>query len=53
MAAAQVDHARLLILLTAPQVFLYALAGAATAVMNAHRRFALAAAAPRPSRTSA
>ena len=46
VATAQVDHARLLILLTAPQVFLYALAGAATAVMNAHRRFALAAAAP-------
>jgi putative peptidoglycan lipid II flippase len=42
----QVGVARLLILLTIPQVFLYAVVGSATAVMYAHRRFALAAAAP-------
>jgi len=35
-----------LILMFIPQVFLYAVVGSATAVMNAHRRFALAAAAP-------
>jgi putative peptidoglycan lipid II flippase len=40
------DVARLLIMLTIPQVFLYAVIGSATAVMYAHRRFALAAAAP-------
>ena len=33
-------------LLLLPQVPLYAIVGTATAVMNAHRRFALAAAAP-------
>lgn len=42
----QVGVARLLVLLTIPQVFLYAVIGSATAVMYAHRRFALAAAAP-------
>lgn len=42
----QIEVARLLILLTIPQVFLYAVVGSATAVMYAHRRFALAAAAP-------
>ena len=43
------DQARaggLLILLLMPQVVLYAVVGTATSVMNAHRRFALAAAAP-------
>ncbi len=44
--AAQVDLARLLIILVIPQLLLYALAGAAGAVMNANRRFALPAAAP-------
>jgi putative peptidoglycan lipid II flippase len=42
----QIEVARLLILLTIPQVFFYAVVGSATAVMYAHRRFALAAAAP-------
>lgn len=42
----QIGVTRLLILLTIPQVFLYAVVGSATAVMYAHRRFALAAAAP-------
>jgi len=37
---------RLLLLLTAPQVFMYAVVGSSTAAMNAHRRFALASAAP-------
>ena len=36
----------ILVLLLLPQVPLYAVVGTATAVMNAHRRFALAAAAP-------
>ena len=36
----------ILVALLLPQVFLYAVVGTATAVMNAHRRFALAAAAP-------
>jgi putative peptidoglycan lipid II flippase len=44
--ADQVGVARLLIVLTIPQVFLYAVVGSATAVMYAHRRFALPAAAP-------
>ncbi|WP_427894849.1 murein biosynthesis integral membrane protein MurJ [Kribbella sp. GL6] len=44
--ADQVGVARLLVLLTIPQVFLYAVVGSATAAMYAHRRFALAAAAP-------
>jgi murein biosynthesis integral membrane protein MurJ len=38
--------AAVLILLLLPQVALYAVVGTATAVMNSHRRFALAAAAP-------
>ncbi|MEV8376338.1 lipid II flippase MurJ [Kribbella sp. NPDC056861] len=42
----QIGVTRLLILLTIPQIFLYAVVGSATAVMYAHRRFALAAAAP-------
>lgn len=37
---------RWLILMFAPQVFCYGVVGAATAAMNARRRFALAAAAP-------
>jgi putative peptidoglycan lipid II flippase len=39
-------QAALLLLLMFPQVFLYALSGASAAVLNAHRRFALAAVAP-------
>ncbi|MDQ1635567.1 MAG: putative peptidoglycan lipid flippase [Frankiaceae bacterium] len=35
-----------LMILLLPQVFLYAVVGTASSVMNAHRRFALAAAAP-------
>jgi putative peptidoglycan lipid II flippase len=42
----QIGVTRLLILLTIPQIFLYAVVGSATAVMYAHRRFALPAAAP-------
>lgn len=42
----QTAQARLLLLLMCPQVFLYALAGASGSVLNAHRRFALAAVAP-------
>jgi putative peptidoglycan lipid II flippase len=42
----QVTLARWLILMMIPQVFLYAVVGTSIAVMNAHRRFALAAAAP-------
>jgi len=42
----QIEVARLLVLLTIPQVFLFAVVGASTAVMYAHRRYALAAAAP-------
>ena len=48
-AAAAHGQARvgaILVLLLLPQVPLYAVVGTATAVMNAHRRFALAAAAP-------
>jgi putative peptidoglycan lipid II flippase len=37
---------RYLILMFVPQIFLYGIVGTATAVMNARRRFALAAAAP-------
>ncbi|MGY1661070.1 murein biosynthesis integral membrane protein MurJ [Geodermatophilus sp. SYSU D00705] len=37
---------RLLVFLLVPQVLLYVVVGSATAVMNAQRRFALAAAAP-------
>ena len=39
-------QAALLLVLMCPQVFLYALSGASAAVLNAHRRFALAAVAP-------
>ena len=45
-AANQVSQTRLLLLLTIPQVFLYAVVGSATAVMFAHRRYAFAAAVP-------
>ncbi|HET9897519.1 MAG TPA: lipid II flippase MurJ [Streptosporangiaceae bacterium] len=45
-AHSQAHTAALLVLLLLPQVPLYAIVGTATAVMNAHRRFALAAAAP-------
>jgi putative peptidoglycan lipid II flippase len=43
---AQEAVGRYLILLFIPQVFLYGVVGTATAVMNARRKFALAAAAP-------
>ena len=45
-AASQAGNGAILVLLLLPQVPLYAVVGTATAVMNAHRRFALAAAAP-------
>jgi putative peptidoglycan lipid II flippase len=45
-AHSQVHDGAALVLLLLPQVPLYAVVGTATAVMNAHRRFALAAAAP-------
>ena len=45
-AGSQAHVGALLVLLLLPQVPLYAIVGTATAVMNAHRRFALAAAAP-------
>jgi putative peptidoglycan lipid II flippase len=45
-AAAQARTGALLLILLVPQVALYAVVGTATAVMNAQRRFALAAAAP-------
>jgi putative peptidoglycan lipid II flippase len=45
-AHSQAHIGALLVLLLLPQVPLYAIVGTATAVMNAHRRFALAAAAP-------
>jgi putative peptidoglycan lipid II flippase len=46
VGAAQAHVGGLLILMFAPQLFLYAVVGTASAAMNAHRRFALAAAAP-------
>jgi peptidoglycan biosynthesis protein MviN/MurJ (putative lipid II flippase) len=46
VSAAEVSVGRLLILMLIPQMFLYAVIGTSTAVMNAHRRFALAATAP-------
>ena len=46
VGAAEVRVGRLLILMLIPQVFLYGVIGTSTAVMNAHRRFALAATAP-------
>ena len=45
-AQSQARIGAVLILLLLPQVALYAIVGTATAVMNAHRRFALASAAP-------
>ena len=46
-AARSQEHiGAVLILLFLPQIVLYAIVGTATAVMNAHRRFALASAAP-------
>jgi putative peptidoglycan lipid II flippase len=45
-ADSEVHVGTLLVLLLLPQVPLYAIVGTATAVMNAHRRFALASAAP-------
>ena len=44
--AAEVRVGRLLIIMFIPQIFLYGVVGTATAVMNARRRFALAAGAP-------
>jgi putative peptidoglycan lipid II flippase len=46
LAQSQEHTGAVLVLLLLPQVPLYAVVGTATAVMNAHRRFALAAAAP-------
>lgn len=46
VAHSQASNGAILVLLLLPQVPLYAVVGTATAVMNAHRRFALAAAAP-------
>lgn len=46
VGAAQERVGFLLIIMFVPQVFFYAVIGTATAVMNASRRFALAAAAP-------
>jgi putative peptidoglycan lipid II flippase len=46
VGAAQEGVGRWLIAMFIPQVFFYGVVGTATAVMNAHRRFALAAAAP-------
>ncbi len=46
VGAAEARVARLLIVTVIPQVFLYGVVGTATAVMNARRRFALAAGAP-------
>jgi putative peptidoglycan lipid II flippase len=46
LASDQVGMARLLFLMFAPQVFCYAVVGTATATMNSHQRFGLAAAAP-------
>jgi putative peptidoglycan lipid II flippase len=46
VADSQEQVGRWLILMFAPQVFCYGVVAAATAVMNARRRFALAAAAP-------
>ena len=45
-AHSQTQIGAVLVLFLLPQVPLYAVVGTATAVMNAHRRFALAAAAP-------
>ena len=45
-AGSQANNGTVLVLLLLPQVPLYAIVGTATAVQNAYRRFALAAAAP-------
>lgn len=45
-SARQVDLARVLVVMTVPQVYLYAVAGTGAAVLYAHRRFTLAAVAP-------
>jgi len=45
-AAAEVQAARLLIVMFIPQIFCYGVVGTATAVMNSRQRFALAAGAP-------
>jgi putative peptidoglycan lipid II flippase len=45
-AERQAALARVLVVMTVPQVFLYAVAGTAAAVLYAHRRFVLAAVAP-------
>lgn len=42
----QAQLARMLVVMTVPQVFLYAVAGSGAAVLYAHRRFVLAALAP-------
>ena len=46
VSSEQVDLARLLVLLTIPQVVLYAVVGTSGAVMNSRRQFGLAAAGP-------
>jgi len=46
VGGAQEHVGRWLIIMFIPQIFFYAVVGTATAAMNAHRRFALAAAAP-------
>ncbi len=46
VSGAEVRVGRLLIVMLLPQMFLYGVIGTSTAVMNAHRRFALAATAP-------
>ncbi len=46
LGAAEVRVGRLLIIMFIPQIFFYGVVGTATAVMNSHRRFALAAGAP-------
>ncbi len=46
IGGAQERVGRLLIVMFIPQIFFYGIVGTATAVMNARRRFALAAAAP-------
>jgi putative peptidoglycan lipid II flippase len=45
-AGGQVELARWLVVMTLPQVFLYAVAGTGTAVLYSHRRFVLGAIAP-------
>lgn len=45
-AGGQADIARVLVVMTVPQVFLYAVAGSGAAVLYANRRFVLAAVAP-------